>query len=255
MKRYLISFVVAVLFVSLPVFGGINDGLVAHWTFDEPSGNTVYDSAGTNDGTIHGVQLVAGISGGALYFDGLNDYVEAPDNASLRPGYITMSAWVISQNTYNAVMEKSRYSDDSYLQYTLGVSSYGNAGGTITRNSSGLPGSGFYSCNGETVLSNNAWSLITSTWDGTSLKVYVNGKLDGVNSSIPSGPIDDYAGGTLRFGNHWSGDPAWSKGIMDDVRIYNRALSADEVAQLYAIPEPATLLLLSLGGLFLRKRK
>jgi len=53
-EEYVISFVLAVFFISFPVVGGINEGLVSHWTFDETSGTTAYDSAGTNDGALNG---------------------------------------------------------------------------------------------------------------------------------------------------------------------------------------------------------
>ena len=67
------------------------------------------------------------------------------------------------------------------------------------------------------------------------MKTYINGQLEGTNPSAPPGPIDNYAGGNLRIGLNKASDPAWFQGAIDDVRIYNRALSADEVQQLYNI--------------------
>jgi len=233
-KKLIFTVIMLTILMSYNQSNAIDDSnLVAYLTFDEGAGFTAYDSAGNNDGAIYGAQWTEGKIGSALYFDGINDYVEVQDDVSLQPGYITMSAWIKTQKKYTAVIDKCRYSDAYSQQYSFGVFSNGKAQSGIKRGSSCLPGVGGYPCNGETDLVNNNWYLVTSTWDGITLKMYVNGQLDGINSSIPPGPIYICQGATLRCGNHWSKDPAWYKGIIDDVRIYNRALTENEVEQLY----------------------
>jgi hypothetical protein len=248
-----LAIVSAFFFLVLPARGDITNGLVAHWTFDETQGSTAYDSAGINNGTIYGAQPTSGKLGGALSFDGTNDYVNVLDDISLRPQYITMSAWVKTPKKYEVIFTKSRYSDARYEQYSLCIWSDGRARSGIKRNSGGAPGVGWQISAGQTILNGTDWYLVTATWDGSFMKVYLNGQLEGVNSSVSSGPIDDYQGGNLKIGLNWSNDPAWFKGAMDDVRIYNRALNADEVQQLYNIPEPATMALFGLGVLILRR--
>ncbi|MHC4623252.1 MAG: hypothetical protein ACYS4W_05050 [Planctomycetota bacterium] len=73
-----------------------SDGFVAHWKFDEGTGPTAYDSAGTNDGTlVNGPVWTSGVLDGALEFDGTNDYVTIPDDPGLDvTGDITISAWM-----------------------------------------------------------------------------------------------------------------------------------------------------------------
>jgi hypothetical protein len=228
--------IVSVLWI-VPVRGDVTDSLVAHWTFDETQGSTVYDSSGTNHGTIYGNPTrTAGKVDGALYFDGIDDYIDIPDDVSLRPQYITMSAWIKTAiKKDNEILLKSRNSDAYYEQYALYVSSNGIASGSIKRNSEGRPGIGWHICSGHTILNSTDWYLVTSTWDGSIMKTYINGQLDGINDSVPSGSIDNYAGGTLRIGMSWSHVPVRFQGIIDDVRIYNRALSSDEIQQLYAM--------------------
>ncbi len=76
---YLVSFVLVLGLVS-----NVSAELVAHWTFDEGSGNIAYDSSGNgNDGTINGAEWDAGKYGPALHFNGQDNYVEVPTSDSL----------------------------------------------------------------------------------------------------------------------------------------------------------------------------
>ena len=68
-----------------------DEGLVAYWSFDD---GTAKDEAGGNNGTIHGAKVVEGISGNALEFDGLDDYVDCGNDPSLRPSSFTYELWV-----------------------------------------------------------------------------------------------------------------------------------------------------------------
>ena len=73
-------------------------GTVGYWHFDEGSGTIAYDSSGQgNNGTIYGATWTSGKVGGALEFDGKDDYVEVPDNPSLDTGSdedVTIEVWV-----------------------------------------------------------------------------------------------------------------------------------------------------------------
>ena len=88
MKKYLLM---AVLFT-----GAANTDLVAHWTFDEGNGNVAQDStANANNGTISEATWTAGQIGGALEFDGINDYVGVPDDISLDFSHsFSITAWL-----------------------------------------------------------------------------------------------------------------------------------------------------------------
>jgi len=214
----------------------INSGLVALWKFDEGTGTIAYDSAGDNDGNlINGPVWTTGQIGGGLRFDGVNDYVEVPYDDSIGPGYITLSAWVRPdiKSRVMVLIGKSKYSDSSSEQYDLVINTGGTPYSSIKRNSSCAIGQGWYPVNSLHNITVGQWHLITSTWDGSVFKIYVDGELDNSNTSVPPGFIDYCPGGTLRFGIWWSQGQLPFQGVMDDVRIYNRALTAEEVWQLY----------------------
>ena len=69
-----------VLIATTPTWADVTNGLVAHWTFDESSGNMAYDAVGGNDGTIYGAQRVEGLFDGAVSFDGNGDYISILEN-------------------------------------------------------------------------------------------------------------------------------------------------------------------------------
>ena len=76
-----------------------DSGLIAYWEFDEGGGTIAYDSAGDNNGTIYGAVWTTGQIDGALSFDGVDDYVDVSDSASLDiTAEITIGAWVKFNN-------------------------------------------------------------------------------------------------------------------------------------------------------------
>jgi hypothetical protein len=85
---------------------------------------------------------------------------------------------------------------------------------------------------------NNTWKLVTLTWNGSLMRAYINGVEDGSPVSF-TGPIDSVVSGQLpviggETGAHeGNNNPSWFNGSIDEVRVYNRALSATEVQQLY----------------------
>ncbi len=98
--------------VSTNVNSG-DTGLIAYWSFDEGSGGIAYDSAGSNHGTIYGASWVDGISGHALSFDGVDDYIEVPDSDSLDiANEITIEAWIKKQESsrIESIISKGAYS-------------------------------------------------------------------------------------------------------------------------------------------------
>jgi hypothetical protein len=208
---------------------GNTTGLVGLWHFDEGTGATAYDNSGNgNNGTLEGSPLpawVAGKYGDALSFNGsLNNYVEisrVPTNQIAA----TLSAWV-----YPLVVPQVQ----GYIAFNGvgGVNGYGFLlGGPYSTNNNHVwfvfPGAAGWVDSGYAIPSANAWYQITMTLGyhsstQVSCMLYVNGQL--VYNSVLVNPIAP--SGSFIVGSLFSG-------IIDEVRVYNRTLSSDEISSLY----------------------
>jgi hypothetical protein len=202
-------------------------GPVGHWTLDDGAGTVALDSAGTNDGTLIGnLPWIEGVLGGALEFDG-ESYVDCGKDPSLDiTGPISIALWIrpdTDGNIETAPLAKA----DTGWSYQL---RYGWA--TATPNIMGFQ---FNATDGSRVwvwvnqeLLAGEWYHITGAYDGTTVKCY----LDGVETD--SAPMAGFAGSASSFligSDGWRSD--WV-GAIDDVRLYDRGLSADEIADIAA---------------------
>jgi hypothetical protein len=238
------SVIVFLLSVSLSL-ASLNDGLVGHWNFDEGSGQTLTDSVNGHNGTIYGATWTTGINGSALQFDGSNDYAQIANNSDFdfSAGF-SLCAWI--KPTYNSSIGRIIYRYDftsrdayflsqhySYYYLNVGVD---DVGPNVKSDVHSVAGQ---------------WAFLVGVRENNGdMKIYVNGILQNSFGNC-SGVIDQ--SGDLFFGCDLIGDYHFS-GVMDDIRIYNRSLTANEVSQL-AVPEPGTLSCLILGIFFLKKRK
>ncbi len=90
---------------------------LAHWSFDETSGDRVFDSMGENDGTVYGATWTDGIVDGALLFDGINDYVNLGNGPTLAPDQLTISMWINAQaasGSRGILRKVTDYRDNDY---------------------------------------------------------------------------------------------------------------------------------------------
>jgi hypothetical protein len=207
-------------------------GLVLGLPFKEGTGTSTTDVSGNNHTTtISGATwTTAGRYGNALAFDGVNDMVTVNDSALLHlTAGMTLSAWVKPNalQTWPAIMVKERPGDLTYALYA-NTPSPGPGGYVVTSN-------GFFAAEGGGGLPLGAWSHVAVTYDGTFLRTYVNGVQ--VGTAGASGPIIT-SNNPLRIG----GDTVWPdeffNGAIDEVRVYNRPLSASEIATDMATPLP-----------------
>jgi hypothetical protein len=202
---------------------GLNsNGLVAAYGFEEGSGKQVVDASGQgNHGTIKGaVRIASGRYGKALEFDGVNDWVTVKDKPSLDlSAGMTLEAWVypLSQtNGNNAVIVKQAgggevYSLHSEEEADLPVS-YINDGD-------------YHDVAGRKRLPTNSWSHLVATYNGHHQRLYVNGVLVAENAQTT---LIQQSKGKLRIGGSSLGRE-YFHGYIDEVRIYNRALTINEV--------------------------
>jgi glucose/arabinose dehydrogenase len=196
-------------------------GLVGAWGFDEASGATAVDSSSRgNAGTITGATRTAsGRHGAALSFDGVNDSVAVADSNSLDlTNRATIEAWVNPAvlGDWRTVALKEQSAQLVYALY---------ANNDVGRPSGHLFTTGDLSTSGANALPVNTWSHLAMTWDGTTQRLYVNGTQ---TASRAVGGTLVNSTGALRFGgnNVWG---EWFSGRLDEIRIYNRALTAGEV--------------------------
>jgi glucose/arabinose dehydrogenase len=200
-------------------------GLVAAYNFDEGNGGTLYDHSGSgNNGSLSGpVWTGTGKNGGALSFDGVNDWVTVGDANSLDlQAGMTLEAWV---NPTALGTTGSSWRCVAFKEQSLGMvyALYANNGSA--RPVGQVTVGGERNAAGTAQLALNTWTHLATTYDGANLKLYVNGTQ--VASTSVAGAIA-VSTGALRLGGNavW---PEWFQGQLDDVRIYNRALAPAEI--------------------------
>ena len=228
--------------VNFPTFT-TNLTVVGVWHLDEGSGSIAYDETGNNnDGTLYNGTQVSSQeptwassckSENCLVFDGSNDYVDYGNNQSLNPtNEITVETWVKWANFYSdtaghAMISKSNYGTNGYMLYQSTGSPYNRVSYFIFTDS-------LHSNVSQSTLSTDTWYHIVMTYDDSNIKLYINGSLD---SSIPAtGSI--YWGGTVKnflIGSTYNSSESKFNGTIDEVKIYNRALSSEEVNASYSV--------------------
>jgi Concanavalin A-like lectin/glucanases superfamily len=196
-------------------------GLVAAYGFEESSGPTTADASGNGHvGTLSGAtRSTLGKNGSALSFDG-NDLVTVADapGLDLTTG-MTLEAWVLpaSGGGWRTVIMKERPGDLAYALYSSSTGS--RPSGWLTTPSE-------HSVSGPGSITTGAWTHLALTYDGAALKLFVNGAQ---TASQPASGAITTSTQPLRFGGNSIWNNEWLSGRLDDIRIYNRALSAGEI--------------------------
>lgn len=220
-----------------------SSGLVARWKFDESGGTTAADSAGGHNGAlVNGPTFTsAGKLAGALTLNGSNQYVSVPDVASLElAGSWTVSAWVNlpslpTSGNYFGLVTKGQTLNNS-TNYGLYVGNGWHCTGVAwVLNFNDNADTGSYHACSTSSISTGVWYHIVGVWDGTTESLYVNGTLAGTN--VPGVLPASGSGVNLTIGVDDYG-AGYANATIDDVRIYNRALSVDEIYGLYRTSSP-----------------
>jgi hypothetical protein len=204
-------------------------GLVASYGLDEGSGTTVNDSSTNNNtGTLTNATWTTGYYGNALQFSGAtNSYVTINDTSSLNlTTGLTLEAWVNPSSLTNtggnwcAAISKEHRNSGNDIAYALYAADGTGAPPALHL----LIGGKDVGLEGFVVIPLNTWTFLTGTYDGSTMKLYVNGTL--VASKSQTGTVTTTTD-PLRIGGDWSAE--MFTGVIDNVRVYNRALASTDI--------------------------
>jgi hypothetical protein len=230
---YLFSFIFGLGLILTSIADAADPNLVGWWKLDETSGLTAADSSVFgNDGTLPnmaGNEWTNGTVGGALEFDGTDDYVSVPNSSSLQlTSALTMAGWIKADSWGSGtdVDIIARKGEDNPNNYQLSI-----ADGLATLYLDDGDGSGY---RGDTLLNTGQWYHIAATWDGTTVRIYVDGVLD---NDPPDLHGDNISTDTRAFYIGGRSGADLLDGILDDIRIYNRALSEAEIKNFVTRPK------------------
>ena len=205
-------------------------GLVGWWQLDDGSGSTAVDASGNGlDGTLVGdPSWAAGMVGGALELDGDGDYINiGKDPAFDITNQITVAAWIkvgSFEGEWQNIVAKG---DTSWrLQRHLDKN-------TLEFACTGLavPNTRWGHVLGTADVNDGQWHHVVGTYDGSQICLYMDGTLD-VSSNVVGGSIKINDQPVLIGENSEAAKRFWN-GLIDDARVYNYGLSADEVAAIY----------------------
>ncbi|MDD2767061.1 MAG: LamG domain-containing protein [Candidatus Moranbacteria bacterium] len=217
--------------------GRLDSGLAGYWKMDDNTGTSATDSSTNgNTGTLtNGPTWTTGQIGGGLNFAAAsNQYINAGNNTSLKftNGPYTLSAWVklnsIPTNGTNTVVITKLGTSNDY--YYFGISHNNSVIAPFWR-----PGSGASMHLGTGAMVTDQWYHIVVTFNKPDYVMYINGAMNiSGTDTVPGGFVNG-------DGNFYIGSNAgigFFDGSIDEVRVYNRTLSADEVSELYRLTAP-----------------
>jgi hypothetical protein len=219
-----------------------NNGLVAHYPFD---GNASDMSGNGNHGTVNGASLGTdrhGISGKAYSFDGVDDLIDTGDEwGNFGTSPVSISFW-LNRNTNDncdAILSKGSYGNEVNQWYLrtdqpIGDGPETNIHFTFSSGGTSTDRQGIHS---KSQIRPGLWRHVVVERDSTGMSIYIDGQLDNRETSSPINADSDI---NVKFGyaDSWVPNDMRANASIDNVRIYNRALSAADVAGLYELERP-----------------
>ena len=244
--RLVLSIIALSAMICASVYADITSGLVSAWSFND---GTAADKLGRNDGIIHGAVQAGGKYGNCLKFDGTDDYVEVPDSPSLHlPEGLTVAAWInvnVSGNHAAICWKGEKIGWGPNFSWRVAV----NTGNNMTWGRC-VEGGEKYFATGDVLPGTGQWVHVAQTCmapdAATNQRAFVNGEditdVTGQGGNLTAEPpflvfegipveigVGRAQGGTV-------GNDIFFDGLIDDVTIYDRGLTADEINELMGTP-------------------
>lgn len=262
MKRRITFALVALAFLTITtnLFAAVTtDGLVAYYPFN---GNADDESGNGLDGTVYGASLTTdryGTANSAYLFNGIDNYISVDYTPAFQLPVITVSAWVLptvdlsAASSVASIVTRGEDINTDKAAFSLLVAHpdayWGNGVAVLYENNGG----GDQAFGTDVYPTTGAWTHLVASRDATGLlSIYSNGSLIGQWSSTDAPATDAYQ--DLLIGAYWYvPTPATAvitnffTGAIDDVMIYNRALTPDQIGVPSVIPAPGAIVLGSLG--------
>lgn len=209
--------------------------LGGYWRFE---GNA-NDALGTNNGTGNNVTYGSSVGrfNRGAYFNGSNSNIVLPNASAIKPtGNFTISFWIRTLSGINndqSVFSCFQIDNGKFWGFRTHIESNNVVDCIIARGTGETSGTDFVQTNGGPIVADGTWHHVTWTWDGSYINIYVDGVF-AKKSACSFGPVYD-AGSQPRIGNDYQSlvEGNYFQGSLDDVAIWSRALTADEIASLY----------------------
>ena len=204
---------------------------LVQWKLDEKEGEIAYDSVGGNDGILHGEPIWQPTGGqvcGALELDGIDDYVETDFILDPVDGAFSVFAWIQGGAPGQVII--SQTDGEGTGETWLGTDAIGGnlISGLIPQKIGWVTPRPLVS---ESAITDIQWHHVGLVWDGSYRALYVDG-IEVAKDTAAQNPLKS-ATGSLYFGADKNLSPAsFFSGMIDNVRIYNQALTAEEIATL-----------------------
>lgn len=202
-------------------------------------GNALDSKSGNHGTLVNGATFQSAKVGSGMKFDGTNDFVEVPDNPSLKPTTLTLETWLKFDSLTSTVTggAPAGYQNIIFKKNSRTAGTGFEGGYSLVKNPDNRLGIGFNSAGGgtdfassTTFVQTGVWYHIVATHDGANIRLYVNGQLEGTGTA--TFPID-YGTTPLYLGTAAVPFTGYFSGVQDETSIYNRALTAQEVSAIY----------------------
>ena len=211
-----------------------NYDVLGYWNFESLSATGVYDNSSNSNFMSYGASgpsasdLINGTRGHAMVFDGVNDYIKTDNVIVSNPTELTIGAWLYKTAdgpSYECALHHGTATSIGSTSYWLGV----DVSNYLTATIGATTGGGWSIGKTGQLATYGQWWHIASTWDGTTVRVYVNGVY---NKEYALATYNTLTTAT-RIGASSNGANYQYKGAIDEVLIVERAFSADEMMALY----------------------